>query len=64
MVAAGRVQSGPAALRRALAYACGYWREAFGALVALLLVSAANLAVPQLSAWRWTSGWPSGGPTA
>ena len=41
-------QSGTAALRRALAYACGYWRETFGALLALLLVSAANLAVPQL----------------
>jgi ATP-binding cassette subfamily B multidrug efflux pump len=36
------------ALRRALAYTCSYWRETFGALAALLLVSATNLAMPQL----------------
>ncbi|HEY2595350.1 MAG TPA: ABC transporter ATP-binding protein [Chloroflexota bacterium] len=36
------------AVRRALAYLAGYRREAAGALAALLLVAAANLATPQL----------------
>ena len=42
--AAGGIQ----AVRRALAYLRGYRREAIGAVVALLLVAAANLATPQL----------------
>ena len=37
-----------AALRRALGYLRGYWRDSAGALVALLLVSVTNLAAPQL----------------
>jgi len=36
------------ALRRALRYLRGYWRDSAGALVALLLVSVTNLAAPQL----------------
>ncbi|MCC7106991.1 MAG: ABC transporter ATP-binding protein [Chloroflexi bacterium] len=36
------------ALRRALAYLWAYRAETFGALLAIVLVSAANLAVPQL----------------
>ena len=36
------------AVRRALAYLRRYRREAVGAVVALLLVAAANLATPQL----------------
>ncbi len=37
-----------AALRRAIGYLRGYWRDSAGALVALLLVSVTNLAAPQL----------------
>ena len=40
--------AGLQAVRRALTYLRGYRREAAGALVALLLVAAANLATPQL----------------
>jgi len=36
------------ALRRALLYLRHYWRDSLGALLALLLVSAANLTTPQL----------------
>ncbi len=44
-----RLQPGAmAALRRALGYLRGYWRDSAGALVALLLVSVTNLAAPQL----------------
>ncbi|HWE61076.1 MAG TPA: ABC transporter ATP-binding protein [Chloroflexota bacterium] len=38
---------GTAALRRALVYLRRYWTVSLGALLALLLVTAANLAVPQ-----------------
>ena len=44
-----RLQPGAmAALRRALRYLRGYWRDSAGALVALILVSVTNLAAPQL----------------
>lgn len=44
------------ALRRALAYLRSYRREAIGAFVALLLVSAANLATPLLIAYAIDTG--------
>jgi len=39
---------GGKALRRALWYLRAYWRDAFGALFALIMVSAANLVAPQM----------------
>ncbi len=39
---------GGKALRRALGYLRTYWRDALGALVALIMVSAANLVAPQM----------------
>ncbi|MGI8857430.1 MAG: ABC transporter ATP-binding protein [Thermomicrobiales bacterium] len=39
---------GGKALRRALLYLRAYWRDALGALVALFMVSAANLVAPQM----------------
>ncbi len=39
---------GGKALRRALWYLRTYWRDAFGALFALIMVSAANLVAPQM----------------
>jgi ATP-binding cassette, subfamily B, multidrug efflux pump len=47
-IALPRPSPGMRALRRALTYLSGYQREALGALLALLLVSAANLVTPQL----------------
>jgi len=44
----GNRPGGLAALRRALAYLRGHARDASGAFVALLVVTAANLATPQL----------------
>jgi ATP-binding cassette subfamily B protein/subfamily B ATP-binding cassette protein MsbA len=49
-------------LRRALSYLGGYRREAFGALVALLLVAAANLATPQLIRIAIDVGYTQGQP--
>ncbi len=39
---------GGKALRRALWYLAAYWRDALGALLALFMVSAANLVAPQM----------------
>ncbi len=39
---------GGKALRRALWYLRAYWRDALGALLALIMVSAANLVAPQM----------------
>ena len=47
-LADGETPSGAGALRRALAYLRSYKRESGGAIVSLLLVSAANLATPIL----------------
>jgi ATP-binding cassette subfamily B protein len=44
------------ALRRALAYLRSYKKETFGALLALLLVSGANLVTPQLIAYAVDEG--------
>ena len=47
---------GTRALRRTLAYLRSYKRETFGAFLALLLASAANLFTPQLIAYAVNSG--------
>ena len=52
----GEGSGGTAALRRALAYLRSYKKEAAGAFLALLLVSAANLATPQLIAYAVDRG--------
>ena len=52
----GEGSGGTAALRRALAYLGSYKKEAAGAFLALLLVSAANLATPQLIAYAVDRG--------
>ncbi len=53
----GRIGSGTTgALCRALAYLRAYKKEALGAFLALLLVSAANLIAPQLIAYAVDSG--------
>jgi ATP-binding cassette subfamily B multidrug efflux pump len=44
----GPPPGGVQALRRALVYLRSYWRDALGSLLALLLVTAANLTTPQL----------------
>lgn len=49
-------EGGAGALRRALAYLRSYKKEAVGAFLALLLVSAANLATPQLIAYAVDRG--------
>src|SRR6266542_1509312 len=55
---------GPQAVRRALAYLRGYRREAVGAVVALLLVAAANLATPQLIRVAIDVGFTQARPSA
>ncbi|MBV9356427.1 MAG: ABC transporter ATP-binding protein [Chloroflexi bacterium] len=50
-------------LRRALRYLGGYRREALGALAALLLVAAANLATPQLIRMAIDVGFTQGQPS-
>src|SRR5436305_15134044 len=52
------------AVRRALAYLRGYRREAVGAVVALLLVAAANLAMPQLIRIAIDVGFTQAQPSA
>jgi ATP-binding cassette subfamily B multidrug efflux pump len=52
------------AVRRALAYLRGYRREAVGAVVALLLVAAANLATPQLIRIAIDVGFTQAQPSA
>src|SRR6266545_2948783 len=52
------------AVRRALAYLRGYRREAVGAVVALLLVAAANLATPQLIRIAIDVGFTEAQPSA
>ena len=57
MTIGGKATKGSAgALRRALAYLRSYMREAVGAFLALLLVSTANLATPQLIAYAVDRG--------
>src|SRR6266566_5367690 len=51
------------AVRRALAYLSGYRREAVGAVLALLLVAAANLATPQLIRVAIDVGFTQAQPT-
>ena len=55
---------GPQAVRRALAYLRGYRPEAVGAVVALLLVAAANLATPQLIRVAIDVGFTQARPSA
>ena len=58
-------KGGPVALRRALVYLRSYKKEAIGAFLALLLVSAANLTTPQLIAYAVDRGvTPPGSPRA
>src|SRR6266566_4467074 len=52
------------AVRRALAYLSGYRREAVGAVLALLLVAAANLATPQLIRLAIDVGFTQAQPSA
>ena|SRR2546421_9880360 len=52
------------AVRRALAYLRGYRWEAVGAVVALLLVAAANLATPQLIRIAIDVGFTQAQPSA
>src|SRR2546425_6713272 len=52
------------AVRRALAYLGRYRREAVGAVVALLLVAAANLATPQLIRVAIDVGFTQAQPSA
>ena len=57
MAPAGKkAESGARALRRALAYLRSYKKEAVGAFFALILVSVANLATPQLIAYAVDRG--------
>jgi ATP-binding cassette, subfamily B, multidrug efflux pump len=53
---ASETPDGTAALRRALVYLWSYKKETFGAFLALLLVSGANLVAPQLIAYAIDSG--------
>ena len=51
-----KAEGGAGALRRALAYLRSYKKEAVGAFLALILVSVANLATPQLIAYAVDRG--------